>query len=58
MTLASLAPAASGAGFHVSTTMLVIIVVVVVIGGIAIIGFRAPDRSPHEDERAEREREE
>ena len=58
MTLASLAPAASGAGFHVSTTTAVIIGIVAVVGCIAIIGWRAPDRSPHEDERAEREREE
>jgi hypothetical protein len=63
MTLAAIgtilfAPARSvGGGFHVSTTTLVIIVVVVVLGGIAIIGWRSPDRSPGAEERAEREKE-
>ena len=56
MSLASLAPAASGGGFHVSTTTLAIIGIVVVLGGIAILGWRAPDRSPHQDERTDRDR--
>jgi hypothetical protein len=58
MTLAGfIAPASSsGGGFHLSTTTLIIVVIVVVLGGLAIWGFRAPDRSPHEDERTERDR--
>lgn len=56
--LAAFAPASSGEGFNVSTPTLVIIGIVVVLGGLAIWGWRAPDRSPHQDERAEREREE
>jgi hypothetical protein len=61
MTLAVLlAPPASGGGggFHLSTGTLIIIAIVVVLGGLSIWGFRAPDRSPHEEERAERDREE
>jgi hypothetical protein len=62
MTLAGfiLAPPSSGGGswFHLSGTTLVIIVVVVVLGGLAIFGWRSPDRSPKADEREEREREE
>lgn len=61
MTLASfIAPPASGGGgfFQLSTGTLIIIVTVVVLGGLAIWGFRAPDRSPHEEEREERDREE
>jgi predicted negative regulator of RcsB-dependent stress response len=61
MTLAGfLAPPSSGGAdwFHLSGTTLIIIVVVVVLGGLAIFGWRAPDRSPHKDEQTEREREE
>jgi hypothetical protein len=51
------APAKTGGGeFHLSTATLVIIGIVVVVGVIAIIGWRAPDRSPHADEKAERDR--
>ena len=54
-----LAPAAKDTGwFHLSTTTLVIIVIVVVLGGLTIFGWRSPDRSPREEERHEREREE
>ena len=52
------APARPVAGIHVSTSVLVIIAIVAVIGGYFILGWRAPDRSPHGEERAEREREE
>jgi hypothetical protein len=63
MTLAAIgtvlpAPPASGGGFHVSTTTLIIIGIVVILGGITIVGWRAPDRPPHADEKAEREEEE
>jgi len=58
MILAGLfAPSASGSGgfFHLSSATLIIVVVVAVLGGLAIFGWRSPDRSPHEEERAERE---
>jgi hypothetical protein len=55
--IAYLAPAASNSAiFHLSTTTIVIIVVAIVIGVVGIIGWRAPDRSPHADEKAERDR--
>jgi hypothetical protein len=53
---ALLAPPADGSGFHLSTTALVIVAVVAIIGLIAALGFRAPDRSPGIDDKAERER--
>ena len=47
-----IAPAASGGGgFHLSTTTLIIVAIVVVLGALAIWGFRAPDRSPHDDDK-------
>jgi|KBSMisStandDraft_5_1062788.scaffolds.fasta_scaffold2057893_3 hypothetical protein len=54
-----LAPVASPAGgFHVSTTVIAIVAVIVLVGLVAIIGWRAPDRSPHAEEKIEREEEE
>jgi hypothetical protein len=49
-----LAPAKSGAssgGVHLSTTTLLVVGIVVVLGALAIWGFRAPGRSPHDDDR-------
>ena len=40
----------------VSTTLIVIIVIVAVLGGLAILGWRSPDRPPRADEKAERDR--
>ena len=40
----------------VSTTLIVIIVIVAVLGGLTILGWRSPDRPPHADEKAERDR--
>ena len=48
------APPHSGGGFQVSTT--VIVVVLAVLAVLAIIGWRAPDRSPGADTKAQRER--
>jgi hypothetical protein len=54
---AALAPARSaGGGFHLSTTVVVIIAIVAVVGVLAILGWRAPDRSPAADTKTERER--
>ena len=43
-------------GYHLSTPAIVIIVVLVVIGVVGILGWRAPDRSPGVEEKAERDR--
>ena len=54
-----LAPARQGAssgGFHLSGSTLIIVALVVVLGGLAIWGFRASDRSPGSDDKAQRDR--
>jgi len=63
MTLASigsvlLAPPAASRGWslNLSTTTIVIIVIILAIILVAILGFRAPDRSPGIEEQKERER--
>jgi len=50
------APARRIGGVHVSVTVIVIVVVLVIACVIAIIGWRAPDRSPGADSETERER--
>ncbi len=50
------APPNTGGGFQVSTTLVVVVVVIAVLGVLAIIGWRAPDRSPGADTKAQRER--
>jgi hypothetical protein len=51
-----MAPAASsGSTFPVSTTTLIIIAIVLTLGVVAIIGYRAPDRSPGSDDKAKRD---
>lgn len=56
LSLAVLAPAAkTNSGFSLSTVEIMVIVVAL-LGIIGIIGWRAPDRSPHADEKAERDR--
>lgn len=62
MTLASIGsvlvappPSVSG-GFHSPTTVIVIVLVIAVVGGLAILGWRSPDRSPGADSKAERDR--
>ena len=59
MSLASIglaAPPQAEGGFHVSTTVIVIIGVLALLAVLAIIGWRAPDRSPGADTKTERER--
>ena len=59
MSLASIglaAPLRAGGGFQVSTTMIVIIGAIAVLAVLAIIGWRAPDRSPGADTKTQRER--
>lgn len=53
-----LAPPATSKGWslNLSTTTIVIIVIIIAIILVAIIGFRAPDRSPGIEEQKERER--
>jgi hypothetical protein len=51
-----LAPAKTGGGFHISTTLLLIIGIVVGLGILFIIGWREPDRTPHAEEKAEIDR--
>lgn len=54
---AALAPApAHTGGFHVSGTVAGIVVIVALVGILAIVGWRAPDRSPGAETKAERER--
>ena len=50
------APPQAGTAFHVSTTMIVIIGVLALVAVLAIIGWRAPDRSPGADTKRQRER--
>ena len=50
------APPHSGGGFHVSTTVMLVVVVLALLAFLAIIGWRAPDRSPGADTKSERER--
>jgi hypothetical protein len=55
--LALIAPApTAGGGFHLSSSTMIIIAIVVVLGALAIWGFRAPDRTPGSDDKAERDR--
>ena len=59
MSLASIglaAPPQAGGGFQMSTTMIVIIGVLALLAVLAIIGWRAPDRSPGADTKTQRER--
>lgn len=44
------------AGFHVSFTVVAIVVVLALVGIVVILGWRAPDRSPGAETKAERER--
>jgi hypothetical protein len=56
----ALSPVTSTAASNlpVSTTLIVIVLVVAVLGGFAILGWRAPDRSPKADEKVKRQEEE
>jgi hypothetical protein len=56
LSLALLAPAAKTNSEFSLSTVEIVVIVVAVIGIIGIIGWRAPDRSPHADEKAERDR--
>jgi hypothetical protein len=56
LSLALLAPAAKTNSTFTLSTVEIIVIVVALVGVIAIIGWRAPDRSPHADEKAERDR--
>jgi hypothetical protein len=55
-TIGMLAPARVSSGIHVSTTVVVVVALIAVIAAIAILGWRAPDRSPGADTETERER--
>lgn len=50
------APPHSAGGFQVSTTVIVVVLALAVLAVLAIIGWRAPDRSPGADTKAQRER--
>jgi hypothetical protein len=50
------APPHSAGGFHVSTSVIIVVLVLAVVAVLAIIGWRAPDRSPGADTKAQRER--
>jgi hypothetical protein len=61
MTIASLglalfAPAKETNGGFTLSTVEIVVIVVALLGIVAILGFRAPDRPPHADEKAERDR--
>jgi hypothetical protein len=43
-------------GFHLSAIVMVIIAVVAVLAVVAILGWRAPDRAPGEETKAQRDR--
>ncbi|HVU30891.1 MAG TPA: hypothetical protein VHE36_10880 [Sphingomicrobium sp.] len=51
-----LAPPRTVDGIHVSTTIIVVVAVIAVLGGLAIFGYRSPDRSPGSDTQKQRER--
>ena len=56
LSLAVLAPAAkTNTGFTLSTVE-IIVIVVALLGIVGILGFRAPDRSPRSEGKAERDR--
>ena len=56
---AGFAPAVSKTTpFQLTTTEILIIIVVLIVGLVFILGWRSPDRSPHHDEKIEREEEE
>jgi hypothetical protein len=50
------APPRSVGGFQVSTSVVIVVLVLAVVAVLAIIGWRAPDRSPGADTKAQRER--
>jgi hypothetical protein len=52
----ALAPHRTIAGIDVSTSIIVIVAVVAVLGGLAIFGYKSPDRSPGADTKKQRER--
>lgn len=49
------APAPTAAS-HFPTAVVVIVLILAVLGGLAILGWRSPDRSPGADSKAERDR--
>ena len=51
-----LAPHRTIGGIHVSTTVIVVVAIIAVLGGLAIFGYRSPDRSPGADTQKQRER--
>ena len=50
------APPQAGSAFHVSTIVLIIVAVLAGLAVLAIIGWRAPDRSPGAETKTQRER--
>ena len=54
--MALLAPHRTIAGTHMPITIIVIVAIIAVLGGLAIFGYRSPDRSPGADTQKQRER--
>ena len=54
--LALLAPHRTVAGFEMPSALVIIVLVIAVLGGLAIFGYRSPDRPPGADTKAERDR--
>ncbi|HEX3422866.1 MAG TPA: hypothetical protein VHS33_05635 [Sphingomicrobium sp.] len=50
------APLHSGSGFHVPGAVIAIVLVLAAVAVLAIVGWRAPDRSPGADTKRQRER--
>ena len=50
------APPQGGGAFHVPASVVVVVVVLAVLAVFAIIGWRAPDRSPGAETKTQRER--
>jgi len=53
---AFLAPHRTIGGIHVSTTIIVVVAIIAVLGGLAIFGYRSPERSPGSETQKQRER--
>ena len=54
--MALLAPHRAIGGIQMSTTVIVVVAIIAVLGGLAIFGYRSPDRSPGADTQKQRER--
>ncbi|MFL6737093.1 MAG: hypothetical protein ACJ8F4_08570 [Sphingomonas sp.] len=50
------APHRTFGGIHVSSTIILLVLIIAILGGLAIFGYRSPDRSPGADTQKQRER--